>query len=366
MPDVLKPQLQVNSERYKYLKIMFVTTLINRKWYKKYLLKRFPKPIGSNVNETIIDIEENPSLYGAFFEIYFQLCVLRQSNINVDFGHYIESANENIKRYQRSKYNICDRVKIREISLNEDEFKKAIIEIKNEFPSGLYKVSKRKGISKVAVFEKDELRLFKFQHKTGYKILNSFKGNEFIFYNASDVVVQLNKYVSDFIEIIDKFNIKHEVTNELLISLFRILILSSPFYFSSPHNLFYISGIKLNSIRKRLSALNFPYDLLSSGNYYIKPDFGFGEFRARPDFLIGNVIWEIKSGKKYLTTNDYLQCLTYLLFSKERKNVKEYGKIERLVLYYPNMNKYFVFNSNSYKLSKWDNAELKKILFKYK
>lgn len=340
---------------------MFVTKLIKDKKYRHYILSRFPKPKGTKTAESFI---QSSSLVGYAFEIYFKLLISKKSVSEINFDAEISAARNNIKRFEKSESFLTDQKGVRIVYVKKQYLKGIRKLITETFDKVSYKFKKNNNVFRIEVSEKDVLKILSFQNKSKLNVANSFYGNNFIIYCKDDVLKEFANGIDIFINETKSYLVNSSLTTNLLSSILKIANISSQFFALDPVFHFF-SKSELKQLKDSFNKAHNSFILIDFKNVIFKPRLNWHNIRARPDFILDDSILEIKTGKAYLSTNDYLQGITYLLFSYQRNSRKAYGKINKLQIYYPFISRIYSIDSTSIKLSQNDRKQYKELVVNF-
>ena len=106
--------------------------------------------------------------------------------------------------------------------------------------------------------------------------------------------------------------------------------------------------------------------LNSSSHALRKPSLKYLDVLATPDFISKNKILELKTSKVFFSTRDYLQALCYLIFAQQSDNVKKYGKLKIISIYYSQFDSAVEINIEDFQYNDIIVKKMKKIIQRYK
>jgi len=344
---------------------MYVTKLINEKKYRDFILDRFPKPKGTKDLIPKSNLINNPSLIGNAFEIYFKMILKNNFNSKINFKEEIDSANFNLKWFDKSDSLFSDSKEGRHITINKFQYQTTVKLVKETFEKNEYKIFLTGGINRIEVSVDRWLELFAFQKTSGLPVMNSFSGNKFIIYCKEDISNYLKNSLVQFKIGIKDFTKTNTLTIDLLASMLTLANITNQFFKISPVKNFTFPKSYLNELKVSFCKSSIPLESLNGGKFWFKPDFRWQRILARPDCIVGDTIWELKTSKDYLSTKDYLQGITYLLFGNQKEIIDEFGTLRKLIIYYPFIGKQFEINFSDIKLNKTDQKKFSSMVKKF-
>jgi len=345
---------------------MFVTKLIQDKKYKEFILKKFPKPRGYKNEESKVFINRYHSIVGNSFEIFFKLLLIKYNGSNLTFENEIKTANTNIKWLKNTKNAFYDLAGVRNIIIDDVDFLNIQLKIKKFFKKDSYMEIESDKIKRIEVFEKNVLKSMKFLSKEPLPLMNSFQGNPFVIFSKEDVVNHLQKTINCFEKEVKNYTNKNIISNSLILTILKFTNISNQFFSMAPSINHNFSKNYLSQLKDIINKVYLPIESeIHKKDSIFKPDLSWQKIRARPDFLIGNVIVELKTSNSFLSTNDYLQSITYLLFANQISNSRKYGKIDKLIIYYPILNTHYEIPSGFIKMNRNEKAEFKNMILEF-
>ena len=340
---------------------MFVTKLIKDKKYRQFILDRFPKPQGTRTLKSLI---KSNSLIGNAFEIYFKLLISKQFDTEIDFDEELSSALKRINSFDRDERFFSEQEGMRNVYVKQKDLKTIKKLVTSIFAKETYKYTKKNGIFRIEVSEKVPLKIFRFKNQCKLEVASSFSGNNFIIHCKDDVIKVLKNDIERFRTEVKSFNPKTKISADLLSSIFQIANISNQYF--TMNNIFYFpTKSESKKISEAFSNVYNPFLLMNFKKIFLKPSLAWQELGARPDYILDDIVLEIKTGKEYLSTNDYLQGITYLLFSSQGTVQKKYGKIEKLQIYYPFISRIFSADAKTIKLSRIDQKTYNEMIIKF-
>jgi len=340
---------------------MYVTKLIKDKKYRDFILSRFPKPRGTKTAESLI---QSSSIVGNAFEIYFKLVISKITESEIDFDEELSAAQSNINWLEKRESLFTDQKGLRIVYVKQKYLKDIRKLVTATFEKEVYKFIKANGVFRIEVFEKNVLKIFSFKTQTNLKVMNSFYGNNFTIYCKEDVLKEVANAIDRFKKEVKFYTPNSTLSTELLLSILHLANISSQFFIINPVFHCYTKS-EVKKLRDSFNKAYNPFALINFKNVFFKPRLNWHQVRARPDFILNNSILEIKTGKEYLTTDDYLQGITYLLFSYQNTTRQEYGKIEKLQIYYPFIARIYTIDATSIKLSRNDKRDYKELVVNF-
>lgn len=340
---------------------MFVTTLIKDTKYRQFILQRFPKPNGQKNHKSILSTYNNPSLLGNAIEVFIKLTLARKIN-TINLNAEFELISSNIDWYLKKENLIYDSNEIRYFITKNDNLTKAKKIIKEVFASETFQITNRNRVKGLEVFKFTFSDLMKIYSEIPLPI-NKISGlKPFVIESKEDS----DKYIVDKQYVIKKdietFIVNGKVTVQLINSIFQFTKLSSQFFPSAPTLSLQISKEIMSELKIHLTSLSNKIMVSDWQRVIFKPDLSWKKIRARPDLLINNCIYEIKCSKSYLSTDNYLQCMTYLIFAGQRINPEKFEQVEKAILYYPLLDKTYEINSSTTKLRQPDEKRFNRML----
>ena len=340
---------------------MFVTSLIKDKKYRQFILERFPKPQGTRNLKSLI---KSNSLIGNAFEIYFKLLISKQFDSEINFDEELSSAQRTINSFEKDEEFFSEQEGMRNVYVKQKDLNKIKKLVTSTFARETYKYTKKNGVFRIEVSEKDPLKIFKFKMQCELEVASSFRGNSFIIHCKNDVLKVLENDITRFRKEVKSYNPKTKISSDLLSSILQVANISN-IYFSMKNIFYFPTKTELKQLSEAFNQVYNPFALMNFKKMVLKPCLTWQKVRARPDYILDNFILEIKTGKEYLSTDDYLQGITYLLFSYEDSSKQIYGKIEKLHIYYPFISRMFSVEATAIKLSRIDQKIFKEMVAKF-
>lgn len=340
---------------------MFVTKLIKDKKYRQFILTRFPKPQGTKTAESLI---KSSSIIGNAFEIYFKLIISAKTESKIDFDEELSTAQSNLSMFERNERLISDQKGVRIVYINGENLKDIRKLVTATFEKDTYKFIRTNGISRIEVLEINPLKIFVFQKESNLQVMNSFHGNSFTIYCKDDIIKMLTNEIDRFKKEAQNYTLNSSLSTDLLSTILQIANISNKYFTANPVFPFF-SKTELRELRDSINKINNPFAQMNFLKVFFKPRLTWQKVRARPDFILDSSVLELKSGKEYLSTDDYLQGITYLLFSYQSATQQEYGKINKLQIYYPFIARIFEIDAASIKLNRKDQIEYKKLVVNF-
>ena len=340
---------------------MFVTKLIKDKKYRQFILTRFPKPQGTRTAKSLI---KSSSIIGYAFEIYFRLVISTKTASKVDFDEELSTAQSNLNMFESSEGIFSEQKSVRNVYVMRKDLKNVIKLVTATFEKENYKFIRTDGIFRIEVSEKMPLKIWAFKKQSNLEVMSSFRGNDFTIYCKDDITKMITNEIDKFKNEAQTYKLNSSLTTDLLSTILQIANISNKYFTANPAFPFF-SKTDLRELTDSINKVNNPFAQMNFLNVYFKPRLTWQEVRARPDFILDSSVLELKSGREYLSTDDYLQGITYLLFSYQSNSRKEYGKINKLQIYYPFIARIFEIDASSVKLNRKDQKEYKELIVNF-
>lgn len=340
---------------------MFVTNLIKDKKYREFILRRFPKPKGSKAGESVMT---SSSIVGNAYELYFRIFILNNTKRKIVLDEILANGKRNLRQFSDIEDLYSDQKSIRNIYINESRFREIKKIINRRFSRGTYNLLRTKEIRRYQVSAQSALTLFQFQKDSQLPVLNSLSGNPFTIYCKNDIIDNFEKALSKFKQEIKDYSVNSPLNASRLSTILEVANVSNPFFLINPVIHFFSNPI-LKKMAVSFNQIRNPYPERNISAVFYKPSLMWQKVRARPDFIIDNCILDVKTGKSYLPTNDYLQGISYLLFAQRSALQNHYGEIEKLQIYYPFINRTFEADTSTIKLNRKDQKKHRELVVNF-
>lgn len=353
----------------------YVTTLIKNQQYKDLLLEHFPKPTFNIKNQNCFDgsgklVNSNPSLTGKSFEIFFRIFGLKDSSgLENEFYWEYDCANKNISKLckveKKESATLFSSVVL--IKQSKIDYKYKIDILKKILPVSNIVLHKKSGVRFIEITSKKiEYNSFKLSSKIskacGLEVTSYFyQGYNVILYDEDSLGLYYKKVVAEFREECRKFLINRTITNGLIKCILSFSVISTQFFpISNP-----IKNLKFEA--NYLSFLNFMFSAFNKKYKKIKdilitqPSLECYSILATPDHIVKDKILELKTSQRFFSNEDYLQGLSYLIFAQHPNNVKKYGQINSVEIYYCCFNQSVKIHIRDVPLNRRIKLEVKKV-----
>lgn len=340
---------------------MFVTTLIKDNIFRQFLLERFPKPNGVREPAMAISMSDEPSKFGNTIEYWFKLILARKTKL-IDIENDLKQLASHIDWFSQKEQHHFDFKNRRVVLASKLNFEKAKKEIANEYSKEHFEIIEKNKITTINVNVESAFRIGKIQSRTELPLMNCFDGNKYSIISKNNVDQTLENLKLEIPKRINKYFDTGKITNRLINDIFILSTIIDPFFKMSPNIKFNIETAFLKEIRKRLELLVEVIDQKLISSVICKPDFSWKQIRARPDFLIDDELYEIKTTKKFLSTYDYLQILTYLLLHTLNNQSNSEFVVKKAILFYPLTCMNFEITTTDIRLTKKDERKMTSML----
>lgn len=343
---------------------MFLTDLIKYPPYKEFLINNFPKPITPVMKEKQVP-NSNPSLTGYAFEILFHL--IKSNNLEIEkiLESQFKAAEKNLKFLNEKKINLSGHKNKRYIKVRSIVYTEALKEIKLIIKLPGHYFEKNITERSVEIYNYSILNLYDLQKKIGLPILNN-EGQNILIYDGEILHKSYKSFFEKFKKEASLFLASNLITKKFTLVLLQFTHLSSPYFrLCEP-----ISNIKFNP--QYLSYIfNHFKDFanqtqIKTDSITTKPSLTYLGIKATPDFLINQKLSDLKTSKSFFSSIDYFQAISYLIFAQQEDNIKKFGIINSIIIYYSCFNKQIEIAMKDFKYNSKIKKELNEIIVKFK
>ena len=331
---------------------MNLTELIKDRDYKEHIVNTFRIPT-EIVKAATEAYNENPSLTGNAFEIFFEM-YLDNTKIPAEqrFRENISEANRHVQRFKAGR--LLDQSKgllfnLLEHSDFEERADKLFNKVNSIINSEFSETEKLYLCSLIQWENENKIPYLRFDSVVLYKIfshlikiekdcginLYPFNGANIIICGVDALKAFYFENLRMFLHSANKFKKSKSITTDFVSNLLYFSSISSRFFSGSPIAIEGFSPSYINYVSDLLC--NCLKSGISRGRLVRKPKLHFNKVLATPDFLVDGVLYEVKTSKK-TCKQDYLQAVSYLLFAQLEDNRLCYGDIQEIRLYYPLLN----------------------------